>query len=289
MSRLKLDPDITQLLPPSYESVRNVEALRSRFGGIGYVVLLATGGAVEARRAFADSVTPELERLPTARYALGRLPAQFFEDRALYFLDKQDLEIARDRLEARQRYGIERAMLDLDDEPPPSVDFTDLRTKYEAKLLRMQSSGPHSHGYYEDDQALAVLVRPTELASNLEFSRRVVADVRNVLGRVRPEQFSPEMRVELAGRYQKRVDLQAVVGHDLAWTSVLALLLVLGYVAVHFRRTSAVVLVMAPLLLGMTLTYGFAGLAFGTLNVLTAFIGAILLGIGIDNGIHLLG
>jgi predicted RND superfamily exporter protein len=204
----------------------------------------------------------------------------------------------RDRLETRQRYAIERAQLDLDDEPPPPLEIEDLRKKYEAKFRhetgyhgaqRSDASGPidaRPSAYHEDEHRLAVLVRPTELASNLDFARRVVADVESVLARAPPPSG---IEVELAGRYKKRVDLQALLARDLALTSVLAVLLVLGYVALHFRRVLAVVLVMAPLALGLLVSYGVAGFGFGTLNILTGFVGAILLGIGIDNGIHLLG
>lgn len=288
VSRLKLDPDITQLLPPSHQSVRNVEALRERFGGVGYVVVLVSGGTPEARRAFADRVAPELEALDSVRYVSARMPIEFFEDRALYFLDKADLETVRDRFEARQRYEIERAALDLDDEPPPPVDFADLRAKHEQRFRRTAGVVESSSGYYEDAKNLAILVRPTDFASNLDFSRKVVADVEGVVERARARDAGG-LSVEIAGRYKKRVDIQQVLGRDLALSSTLALLLVLGYVALHFRSLSAIALVMVPLLAGMHLSYGFAGFAFGTLNVLTAFIGAILLGIGIDNGIHLLG
>ena len=287
-SRLTLDPDISELLPPSRESVRNVESLRKRFGGIGSVVLLVRGGTTEARHRFADAVAPELERLQSVHYVDARRPAEFFEERALYFLDKPDLETIRDRLGARLRHEIERAQLDLDDEKPPPVDLGDIRAKYESRLRATAGVNART-SYYEDGEKLAVFAHPTELASNLAFARRVVSDVEGVLERVRPEKFGSGLEVELAGRYKKRVDLERVLARDLAFTGSLAFLLVLGYVALHFRRVSAVVLVMAPLVLGLGLVYGLAGFGFGTLNVLTAFVGAILLGIGIDNGIHMLG
>jgi uncharacterized protein len=287
-SRLTLDPDISELLPPSRESVRNVESLRERFGGIGSVVLLVRGGTPEARRTFADAVAPELERLPSVHYVDARRPNEFFEERALYFLDEPDLVTIRDRLGARLRHEIERAQLDLDDEKPPPVDLGDIREKYETRLRATAGAGARTP-YYENGDKLAVFAHPTELASNLAFSRRVVSDIEGVLERVPPGKFGSGLEVELAGRYKKRVDLERVLASDLAFTGSLAFLLVLGYVALHFRRVSAVVLVMAPLVLGLGLVYGLAGFGFGTLNVLTAFVGAILLGIGIDNGIHMLG
>jgi predicted RND superfamily exporter protein len=288
-SRLTLDPDLAELLPPSYESVRNVDTLRERFGGVGNVVVLVRGGTPEARHAFADAVEPELARLPSIHFVDARRPTEFFEKRALYFVDKPDLETIRDRLDARLRYEVAHAQLDLDDEKPPRVELGDIREKYEARLRDATGTGTGQGVYYENGSELAIFAHPTELASNLEFSRRVVSDVEGALTRVPPGKFGAGLSAELAGRYKKRVDLERVLVRDLAFTGSLAFLLVLGYVALHFRRVSAVLLVMAPLLLGLELVYGLAGFGFGTLNVLTAFVGAILLGIGIDNGIHMLG
>jgi predicted RND superfamily exporter protein len=288
-SRLKLDPDLSELLPPWYESVENLETLRERFGGIGNVVVVVRGGTPEARRAFADAVAPELERLPSVHYVDVRRPNEFFEKRALYFVEKKDLESLRDRLDARLRHEVERAQLDLDDEKPPPVELGDLRQKYETKLREEAGTGSAKGTYYENANELAIFAHPTDLASNLEFSRRVVADVERTVERVAPARFAAGLDVELTGRYKKRVDLEGVLVRDLAFTGTLAFLLVLAYVALHFRRLSAVLLVMTPLLFGLELVYGLAGFGFGTLNVLTAFIGAILLGIGIDNGIHMLG
>jgi predicted RND superfamily exporter protein len=288
-SRLKLDPDLSELLPPSHESVRNVEALRERFGGIGNVVLVVRGATPEARHAFVDAIEPELERLSTISYVDARRPVEFFEKRALYFMEQRDLEALRDRLEARRRHEVERAQLDLDDGKPPPVEVGDIREKYESRLRDTIGSGAGRGSYYENGSELAIFAHPTDLASNLEFSRRVVADVERVLERVPPGKFGEGLEVDVAGRYKKRVDLERVLVRDLAFTGSLAFALVLAYVALHFRRLSAVFLVMAPLVFGLELVYGLAGFGFGTLNVLTAFVGAILLGIGIDNGIHVLG
>jgi len=292
MSRLALDPDIAQLLPRSYASVRNVEALRDRFGGIGYVVILVEGGTPEARHRFADAVAPRLSELETVSYVDARRPTAFFEERALWFLDRADLETLRDRLRARQNWQIEHAMVDLDDEPPPPVKVDDIEARYRARFeAEMSGNTTSASPYYEDAErgTLAVLVRPTRLASDLTFSKRVVADVERVIGEIDPKGFAPDLRIELTGRYKKRVDLQVLLSRDLAITSTLALALVIAYVAFHFRRIGAVVLVLAPLYGGLALAYGAAAILFGTLNILTAFIGAILVGIGIDNGIHMLG
>ena len=45
--------------------------------------------------------------------------------------------------------------------------------------------------------------------------------------------------------------------------------------------------VLVPLVLGMVVALGAAHWIFGELNILTGFLGAILLGLGVDYGIHL--
>lgn len=286
-SRSTLDPDLARLLPSWYPSVQRLESLRDRFGGIGYVGLLVEGGTAETRRAFADAVSPRLQALPAVQHVESQRPSDFFADRFLWYLDRADLEAVRDRLRERQRWQIERSFLDLDDEPPPPVDLSDIEARYRQRY-GAQIGGERSR-YYEDPagQKLVVLVRPSDLASDLDFAKAVVAQIEGAVRETDPARWG--VSVELTGRYKKRVDLQAVLSRDMALTSAVAAVLIIAYVAFHFRRVGAVALLMAPLLLGVSLTYGVAALGFGRLNVLTAFVGAILGGIGIDHGIHLLG
>lgn len=291
MGRLSLDPDVSELLPPSFESVQNVEKLREKFGGVGNVTLMVEGGTIETRRAFADAISEKLAEKESVWFVDHKVPVEFFRDRALYWMSKEDLETLRDRLDARRRWEIERGYLDLDEEAPPPVVVDDLIEKYRGGLTSKLGRSEGASSYHEDaeGQRLVVFVRPTELATDLSFSKRVVADVEDALTATPPTSFHPDMRVELTGRYKKRVDLQTVLGADLQKTSLLAGALVVLYVAFHFRRATAVLLVLAPLGLGVVLSYGLAGAVFGKLNILTAFIGAILVGITIDNGLHLLG
>ena len=57
-------------------------------------------------------------------------------------------------------------------------------------------------------------------------------------------------------------------------------------IAAYFRRVRAVVLVMLPLVVGLVWTLGFAGVAFGKLNVLSITFGVMFIGMGIDFAIH---
>lgn len=294
---LKIDTDIAELLPSSFESVRDVRTLASEFGGVGYVSVVVEGPDKETVVRLAEDLAPKLDALPTVRYVDYKRPVPFFRDRALYFLDKPDLETLRDRIVARRDWEVSRATGNLldDEEPAPSVDFKDLEDKYKDRLGLGDGGKDHKKSkeeaeYYLDESGkrLAILVKPQKLASDLAFCKEVTSQVESVLASVDTAQYG-NAHFELSGRYKKRVDLQKTLTRDLQIASFAAFALVVAYVAFHFRRLVAILLVLTPLAFTLAATYGFASVAIGSLNILTSFIGAILLGIAIDNGIHLLG
>ncbi|MCP4445993.1 MAG: hypothetical protein GY811_11700 [Myxococcales bacterium] len=86
-TRLRINPDLSELLPRSFDSVKNLDALRSEFGGIGHLTVVCDSENPEALRKFADTLAAALEPLKTVRYVNHRRPVEFFSERALYFLD----------------------------------------------------------------------------------------------------------------------------------------------------------------------------------------------------------
>ncbi len=288
-TRLRINPDLSELLPRSFESVQNLDALRTEFGGIGHLTVVCDGEDPKALRTFADALAPKIESLETVRYVEYKRPIEFFSDRALYYLDLPDLRVIEERFAARELYERLHAnplYVDFEEVGPPTLDFSDIREKYEEFG---DDDTPEAYFVGSEGKRLVLFVKPTQLASDLDFAKQLIADVENQIATVQPTKFDPRMTVALSGRYKKRTDMQAVVQRDLRTASLLALALMLGYLGLHFRRATSVVLVFLPLVIGLTWTYGLAGWTLGTLNILTAFVGTILLGVGIDVGIHVLG
>ncbi len=292
--RLSLDTDLSHLLPADLPSVRALSQLEARFDGIGYVVVVGRGADVEALRRFADDVAPRLEALDTVRYVEARRPVAFVRDRAAYFLDLPDLKTIQARVAAREQHERKRRNpmhLDLEEAEAPPLDFADLEAKYRREAGRDWLGRQGDEPYYLDAERglIAVLAKPTRRASDMAFARRVVDDVQALVATLDAAAYGPDFEIALTGRYVKKVDQQAHIQDDLALASAVALGLMLLFLMAHFRRPGAVVLVLGPLGVGLAWTFGVTALVFGTLNLLTGFIGAILLGLGIDHGIHLPG
>lgn len=287
---LTLNADLTALLPEHFASVQALRQLEARAGATGYVVVALQGAPLPAARRYAEALAPKLEALDGIVYVDVKRPSSWTQDHLLYLAPQKDLERWADDLEE----GVDRAIqrhnplfFDLEEEDDAApLDWKAWSGQGQLGWVRHQSSGD----YYEDAQAkrLAIFVKPQANISNLDVAAGTLAAVRQVLAELEPSQFHPALRVALTGRYQKQADQKRQIQSDLGLSSTVALLLVLAYLAAYFRWWLATVLLGLPLVLSLVVTFGIVGATFGELNILTAFIGAILLGLGIDHGIHLL-
>jgi hypothetical protein len=289
---LSLDANLVSLLPRSFQSVEDLHELERRFGGLGWVVVVGEGAEPEALRRFVDDLAPQLEALPGIRFVETRRPGSFFQEHALYYLSQEDLEEVERRLEARLRWEKERAnplFVPLVDEPAPSLDFSDLEAKYGAGSARRLSG--QGEEYYLDPGArrVVLLAKPEGISADLDFSRRVITEVERLLAAQDLSRYGPDFHTAITGTFQKKLDQQRQIGRDMAVASAVAGVLLLLYLSFHFRSALAVAVVLAPVALGLAWTYGVVGLAYGRVNLLTGFLGAILGGLGIEHGIHLLG
>ena len=290
-TRLSLNADMSSLLPETFESVRDLSVLREKFGGMGYVVVVGQGASPEDLRRFADDLAPKLEALEGIRFVEYRRASDFFEDRALYYLSTEDLSEVQRRLKERERY--ERRMKNpmfvrLDDEPAPSIDFSDITAKYAGSSHdRLAGDGER---YYLDprERIVALLAKPSGTSVDLDYAKEIVGRVEDFVASQDLSAY-PGLTVATTGTYKKKIDQQTQITADVAWASSIAMLLMILYLAFHFRSLMGIALVLAPTTAGLLWTYGFVAVAYGQVNLLTAFLGAILGGLGTEHGIHLYG
>jgi predicted RND superfamily exporter protein len=220
----------------------------------------------------------------------------------LYF-DVEDLEDVVDRAKARLDY--EKKIrnpfyISLDDEKPPDIGFDDLMNKYMERLTERGASGiikardkKESGGVdlgdrfaSSDGHIMTVVARPAEPATDMLFGRALVEKAEKILEASNPRR-NPDMRAEVAGPYRNRYrEYNTIVGDIYSSLSV-SMVLILAVIIVYFRRARIVALIFMPLLVGIIWTVGLTALTIGRLNMTTALIFAVLLGLGIDFGVHM--
>lgn len=104
---------------------------------------------------------------------------------------------------------------------------------------------------------------------------------------LRAQDFHPEMQTEIGGGVRMRVAETDALYKDVRASAIGSLVAMTLIVLLAFRRLRALLYVMVPVLVGILACLAVAALAFERLNIITAFTFAVLIGLGIDFGIHL--
>ncbi|MFH1728222.1 MAG: MMPL family transporter [Pseudomonadota bacterium] len=291
---LKINADLSELLPKDIPSVKELENIKEKLGSLGYVAVVGSQAEPDKLIEFADDFTEKFKKLPNIMYIQTKRPINFFRRYGLYYLEEESLKALTNKVRERKEWETRKAnpfFVDLFDDPAPEVDLDKIlkgqTTKADVSWFRKQM-----HDLYhldKDKKQIVILIRPSAESSDLKFAKKIVTDVENVIFKSDLKKYGENFLVEIGGSYKKKVDQQSQIEKDLGIASVLALLLIIIYLAFHFRRLGAILLVISPLIVGIIWTYGIAAYFFESLNILTAFVSVILLGLGIDHGVHLLG
>ena len=99
---------------------------------------------------------------------------------------------------------------------------------------------------------------------------------------------SPALKVGMTGDIASASDEKKALVSDAAWATASAFLVILIALVFYYRSAWALVVIALPALFGITAAYGFAAVAFGYVNTCGVFLGAIILGNGINYPIVLL-
>lgn len=96
----------------------------------------------------------------------------------------------------------------------------------------------------------------------------------------------PDLVFGYAGDVPQNYDEQTALGSDTVLPSLIALLAILVLFLFSFRQTRVVVMALLALIFGILSTVLVVSLTIGSLNLLTSLFAVLLIGLGIDFGIH---
>jgi predicted RND superfamily exporter protein len=116
----------------------------------------------------------------------------------------------------------------------------------------------------------------------------LLAKVEALVKEMDPAKYHPQMKVGFAGDIPNAIAEKDSIVSEAAYATGIATLLILLGIFAFFRSFSALVVMLFPTLVGVACAYSFATATFGYVNTSGAFLGAIILGNGINYPIVLL-
>lgn len=287
-ARLELDSSFTALLPSDAQSVRDLEHIGGRLGGLESLTVVLESRDLPAMQLFARALVPRLERLGrplvhSVEWNVGPYERFVREHRELY-ADTEDLREVRDALRERLEWERMRAnplFVPLDEPADPREVVRRIDARADALAARR---GRFPGGFYvhPNGRLLAIFVRSDVSGGGARGLAALTSAVLREVDALRPTTFAPDLRIELAGPVIAQREEHEALEQELVIATTVAVGLVLAILLVFFRRLRAVPAILVSLGVPTLLTFAFAQLALGSLNTSTAFLGSIVVGNGVN-------
>jgi predicted RND superfamily exporter protein len=308
LTRLRLDIDVLGMLPQGRPAFDDFKSFVADFGELDELVMLIQGAPLEQLERFADELTSRLAPLDTVAAVHGRINMARIRDgilgRYLYnYLPEAEYAELRERLTAagiERQVAIDRAILSapFDLSSAGAVVQDPLGVRQLAGRAFAEAYGevaPKLRGGYftsADASALLILVRPKQSAFDIDFSERLMREVRQAEAETRRDFVAAQhaapstLHVAYTGSYVYALEDAATLSGDIRRYTTLALIGVLTIFYIGYRNLRILPFVTYPLVVTTLVTFALSLLLFDQLNAVSISFAAILYGLSIDSGIY---
>jgi predicted RND superfamily exporter protein len=298
MSKLTINYNQLELISQDLPSVLATKRMFKLAGGYGNLFIALRGKDVPHMKRVADDLTAEIKKIPEVRSATCRQDVGFLRDHLAYYIDIDDLNEAF-RLMRKKIRALTREKL--------GMKSGDTQTDEELKKLVEKYRNVHSK-FVDDEynidparEMILIVIQANGIPNDLDFSKKLLSDVSSVIeqynqGNPRGVKLKeqdgdglvPEATITygITGEYKIAYDDSTHMKNALKPTSIVAFAGILLYLIILFRRPMQILLLMTTLVMSIVITFGFTSITLGELNTITAILGGILMGFGIDFGIH---
>ncbi len=312
--KLRIESDQLSLISQDLPEVKEVKRVIDMVGGAGYLMLGLRGKDADTLKKVSDAIDARLKTekrpdgTPYVRFITYKVPIKFIQENMVLFIKTEDLIEGKRRINAYIKDQLRRNnpfFIEIRKTEPVKLELEDLIAKYAAvgkKSIRDE--------YYisDDRQMILMLIKPmwnsTQLAETKQFldhmtgeakigeaSKGMLADIARETGVTLIEDYAKSgddksVYFGFTGSYKTNVDDSYAIQDSIDDVALAAFVFICLITIVFFRKLAPTLIVISGMIMGTILTMGFAYLTLGELNMVTSIIGAILMGFGIDYGIH---
>jgi uncharacterized protein len=294
-AKLHISSDLS-LLFPSQREAQALARFTHAFGGGDVGVVLLRGAREDEVFLASQAMLAELRNKPSIAEVFDDAPAPDLSDPTLAWVHagpsgREALARALSPSGMRERLIGTRALL----LAPGSTSMQDWLARdplrlalvpWESKSELASGVGAGRGGAFSADggRARLVVIEPRGRAFDARAAEALVADFEGA--RVKVEREHPSVSIELTGGHAIAAATASMLKRDLAISGTLSLFLASVVFVVTFRRARALLAVLPPLVLGTLWTTGLAALAPEGLSAMAIAFAAVVVGVGVDTGVH---
>jgi len=296
--RMPVHTDFSYLLPPRSRSVRDLRALEKRVRTFGRVFIQVRADDPAVRERATRDLYQRVEKIdPTllgSAIADDGVARRFFWNHRFLYAKLADLEAARDALRDAIRDAKLKAnplFVDLDDDDEKKDDraLEDRTRKLVDRLDEAERKAHSPSGFISDDGKTQLLIlRSTAPTSRVGQSKRLLAAIDHAIDETRAEVRDPKLQFGLSGDVVSTMYEHDAILSGMKLAGLITVLICGLALYFYYRQLMPVAASLWSLAVGTLATFGVAQVSIGYLNVMTAFLAAIVVGNGVNTGLILL-
>lgn len=272
--KLPLNLSISKLLPENRTSVVEMNHVADYVGGVGFLVLII--GPTQNPEQHLLPLSEQLKKYPGINYVFFEKEEYTLKDKALYLLPKKDFRKLSKNV--RVLFGSSSGGLGLlskeEEEENARKFLKELKEKTQSQQNFISNDGQYA----------MLLAKPKFNSEDLKASQKLITYTQLVA----KELLGPNIPFRLAGRFADKVRDTQQIQSDIAKTGAISffgLAFVLLWGLGSLRST---LVTLSGVIISLGWTTGLAKLVVGQINILTGFLLAILGGLGVEYGVHLI-
>jgi len=303
--KLEVRSDVMELLPRDSPGFKAFEHRLSRIGGRATITVLAESPDRASNERFIDALDAQLRSVIDERARCAatcttrcvevcgpdaiafvesgtREVRAFFQENKWLYADLKDLEEADNTLD--HQIAIKSGLvedLESGEEAQEALGMDKFRERFKA---RANEKDDFPTGYFAspDGKQIALWIVSNGAGMGGSDDEKLYARVQKLVEALKPSSFHPEMKVGFGGDIPNaKAEKDSLITEAVTATTIAGLLILFGIVWFYGSLWS-IPLVFFPPLFGIGCAYAFATAKYGFVNSSGAFLGAIILGNGIN-------
>ncbi len=288
IGKLNIKTAFSDLLPANFRSVELLHRIEDKFGGLGNLSIVISSDDPEENKRAVHFFQEHLRTHPDVNFVEFRTEADFYRQHKLLYISLADLEEVAHRVETGFWLSEKKhnpLIINLLDEEErrnswEATDFEDLERKYFSRLQEYLGT--------PDGKIMVLRVFPGFNITDIQRSRTFFADVKKVAEQLRMS--APlGLQIHYSGDVIKNIRDDGRLYSGIITSGKRSLVLVALFLFLYFIRIPlGALLAGIPLLMAVIWTLGLTYATIGHLSVISASLGFVLVGLGLDASLHLL-
>jgi uncharacterized protein len=295
---LEVRGDVMELLPRDSPGFQSFEHRLKRIGGRATIAIVVESPDRAANEHFVDATTAALQQkiddhrkcgAPCGPERIAFIESNtkevrsFFEENKWLYAELKELEEADATLD--HQIAISSGMVDdleaSGEKPEATLGMEKYRQKWKSRATE-RDDFPTGYFATVDGTRMVLWVVSNGAGMGGAEDEALLKEVEALVAQLKPASFHPAMVVGLGGDIANaKAEKDSLISEALIATTIAAALIVVGVVW-FYKSFWSIPLVLFPPLFGVGCAYAFATAKYGFVNSSGAFLGAIILGNGIN-------